>query len=113
MTEKLILHEYSASGNCCKVRRAALLLGCCLGLASAGCDQGVAPSNDHDVNSTTRTSAPPAPGPECLADLPSPTDPEKAAEEAASKGDLRIFRYGENGVAYEMRVAGFEGCTGR
>jgi hypothetical protein len=113
MTEMLILHEQSASPNRCKVRLTALLLGCCLGLASAGCDQGVAPSNDHDVKSTNRTSAPPAPGPECLADLPSPTDPEKSAQDAASKGDLRIFRYGDNGVTYEMRVAGFESCTGR
>lgn len=92
--------------------RLSVLLASCLGLAATACDGGAA-SNDQAGKSGTNTSAPSTPGPECLADLPSPTDPEKAAEEAASKGDRRIFRYGENGVGYEMKVAGFEACTGR
>ena len=94
----------------CPEMRFAALLACCLGLAA--CDQG-APSNDQAPKSAPKASAPPVAGPECLADLPSPDDPEQAAEDAASKGDRRIFRYGENGYGYEMRVAGFESCTGR
>lgn len=103
---------HSASWNRSKVRLAAFMLACCLSLGASACDGG-APSNDQAAKPQPKASRPPVAGPECLADLPSPDDPEGAARDAASKGDLRIFRYGENGVAYEMQVAGFEACTGQ
>lgn len=47
----------------------------------------------------------------CLSTLPA-GPPEQAAANAINRGDVRLFRYPENGESSELRVAGYEACNG-
>jgi hypothetical protein len=85
----------------------------CLSFALMACGEHGA-SNDQAAKSDPANSSGPSAGPECMAGLPSPTNPEQAAMSAASRGDLRIFRYYKSiGAAVGFVAAGFEQCEGR
>jgi hypothetical protein len=85
----------------------------CLSFALMACGQHGA-SDDRAAKSDPANSSGPSAGPECMAGLPSPTNPEQAAMSAASRGDLRIFRYYKSiGAAVGFVAAGFEQCDGR
>jgi hypothetical protein len=85
----------------------------CLACGLMACGQKGA-SNSQAAKSEATNSSRSSPASECLAGLPSTSNPEQAAMAAASRGDLRIFRYYKSiGAAVGFVVAGFEECQGR
>jgi hypothetical protein len=87
------------------------LLWLSLVLVACGSEE---PDNAETARSGTGAASRPIDGPECMAGLPSPTNPEQAATEAAARGDVRIFRYEKAlPAAAGIVVAGYESCDGR